>query len=365
MIYLNKPYLPSLEKYHSYIEEAFNNQWLTNHGPLVQRFKERLEEYLGVSNLLPVANATVGLQLAYKTFDLTGDIITTPYTFIATSSSMKWVGLNPVFTDIDEHSLNLCPNGVSQLLEQQNNPNMSAIVPVHLYGNPCNVKAFAQLAEKYNVKLIYDAAQSFGVNINGKSVLAQGDASVLSLHATKVFQSVEGGAVVFKNAEDYERAFNLTNFGIDSQTGEINSCGTNAKMSEMHAAMGLAILDDIDNVIEKRKASVELYKSLLADYVEFPLWHENATQNGAYFPVIFKSSIICDQVSELLKIQNIESRKYFFPILNEMPAFQKSIFKGRGVADDIPNRTLCLPLHYTLSETEIRKISEVILSEIK
>lgn len=364
MIYLNKPYLPSLEKYHSYVEEAFNNQWLTNHGPLVQRFKERLEEYLGVSNLLPVANATVGLQIAYKTFDLAGDIITTPYTFIATSSSMKWVGLNPVFTDIDENSLNLCPSKVRQFIEQKNNNNISAIVPVHLYGNPCNVNAFTNLAKEHHLKLIYDAAQSFGVEVNGQSVLAQGDASVLSLHATKVFQSVEGGAIVFKNKENYERAFNMINFGIDNQTGDINDCGINGKMSEMHAAMGLAILDDIDKVIEKRLELVELYKSLLADYVDFPLWHENASQNGAYFPVIFDNEDICNRVSELLKENNIESRKYFSPPLNATQYYNHILSAEISISNDYSSRTLCLPLHYSLSNRDIKEVSRVVLSAI-
>ena len=246
MIPVTRPHLPEKSRYLGYISRCYENGQLTNNGPLVQELKARLEDYLGVQNLLLVANGTLALQIAYKTLGVSGKAVTTPFTFVATSSSLKWEGIEPVFADINGETLNLCPEKTKGVLD----PDVTAMVPVHVYGNPCDVDAFDQIAEDHDLKVIYDAAHAFGVRLNGRSILQWGDAATLSFHATKVFHTVEGGAIVFKKREDYERACRLINFGYEE--GEIVDEGINAKMSEFHAAMGLSMLDEIETVLQKR-----------------------------------------------------------------------------------------------------------------
>ena len=350
MIPVNKPYLPAFDKYTKYLERVYDKAWLTNNGPLVQELKIRLEEYLGVKNLLPVANGTLAMQLAYKVFNLTGNAVTTPFTFIATSSSLAWEGVQPKFADIDANSYNLCPEKTRLAIDSDT----SAIVPVHVYGNPCDVDAFTELGNKHNVKVIYDAAHAFGIKVNGKSILSYGDASTLSFHATKVFHSVEGGAVIFKNSEDYERAQLMTNFGIDTRTMDIVDGGINTKMSEVHAAMGLAVLDDIDLIMEKRVALFELYKQSLAEVAQFPQWHSNGTTNGAYMPITFESALVSERVLSHLKQKNIHARRYFSPSLNTLNEFGQ-----RGnclVSESLASRTLCLPLYASLLLGEVNTV---------
>lgn len=344
MIPVNKPYLPSFEKYTKYLERVYDKAWLTNNGPLVQELKARLEDYLGVKHLLPVANGTLAMQLAYKVFNLRGNAVTTPFTFIATSSSLAWEGIQPKFADIDPHSFNLCPLQAEAAIDAQT----TAIVPVHVYGNPCNVEAFEDIGKRRNVKVIYDAAHAFGVNYKGKSVLHYGDASTLSFHATKVFHTVEGGAVIFKNADDYERAVLMTNFGIDTKTMNIVDQGINTKMSEVHAAMGLAVLDDIDAILEKRIELFETYKQRLKDHFQLPEWDEFSSLNGAYFPLLLKSSEAREQALALLNINNIQARKYFHPSLNNTKLYQSSD-RLTLCSDDYSSRVICLPLYYDMS----------------
>lgn len=354
MIPVNKPYLPAFDKYTKYLERVYEKAWLTNNGPLVQELKIRLEEYLGVKNLLPVANGTLAMQLAYKVFDLKGNAVTTPFTFIATSSSLAWEGIKPKFADIDPQTYNLCPIKAAQAIDEQT----GAIVPVHVYGNPCDVEAFEQLGQRHNVKVIYDAAHAFGVRVNGNSVLNYGDASTLSFHATKVFHSVEGGAVIFKNSDDYERALLMTNFGIDTTTMNIVDGGINMKMSEFHAAMGLAILDDIDNIILRRVELFQYYNELLKEFVDFPVWHLHSTLNGAYFPASFTSATVSEKVLNNLKSKNIFARRYFSPSLNSL-----NIFAGSSeciLSEDLASRTLCLPMYFSLSQEDVASVCSAI-----
>lgn len=349
MIPVNKPYLPAFGKYTKYLERVYEKAWLTNNGPLVQELKIRLEEYLGVKNLLPVANGTLAMQLAYKVFNLKGNAVTTPFTFIATSSSLAWEGITPKFADIDPQTYNLCPVKAAQAIDEQT----SAIVPVHVYGNPCDVEAFEQLGQQHNVKVIYDAAHAFGVKVNGNSVLNYGDASTLSFHATKVFHSVEGGAVIFKNSDDYERALLMTNFGIDTKTMNIVDGGINTKMSEVHAAMGLAVLDDIETILSHRVNLFELYANQLSGIATMPVWLEGASLNGAYMPVMFNDKHTTSKVLDGLKASGVFARRYFSPSINKI--------NGYGAADNTPcpvsehgaNTMLCLPLYTALSEQEV------------
>ena len=355
MIPVNKPYLPAFEKYTKYLERVYDKAWLTNNGPLVQELKIRLEEYLGVKNLLPVANGTLAMQLAYKVFNLKGNAVTTPFTFIATSSSLAWEGITPKFADIDPASYNLCPNKARLAIDSDT----TAIVPVHVYGNPCNVEAFEEIGRTHKVKIIYDAAHAFGVKVNGNSVLNYGDASTLSFHATKVFHSVEGGAVIFKNSDDYERALLMTNFGIDTKTMNIVDSGINTKMSEVHAAMGLAVLDDIDRILSHRVVLFERYKESLKQSLRIPEWNEQASLNGAYMPVTFPTAEIAAAVLNALLQENIIARKYFSPSLNKVNAISNSN-NTCVYSEDISGRTLCLPLYFDLCESEVDTVTSVI-----
>jgi dTDP-4-amino-4,6-dideoxygalactose transaminase len=297
------------------------------------------------------------MQLAYKVFDLKGNAVTTPFTFIATSSSLAWEGITPKFADIDLNSYNLCPEKVRKVIDADT----MAIVPVHVYGNPCNVEAFDEIGREYNVKVLYDAAHAFGVKVHGQSVLSYGDASTLSFHATKVFHTVEGGAVVFKNSDDYERALLMSNFGISPKTLNIVDSGINTKMSEVHAAMGLAVLDDIDNIINHRVQMFLNYKEKLSKYALLPLWHDHSNLNGAYFPVTFESETISNAVYSSLLSNNITARRYFSPSLNNLDIFE---YAEAPNSDSIAKRTLCLPLFFDMSMNDVEFICGHVVGSI-
>lgn len=349
MIPVTKPYLPDIGKYQRHIHAIYERNWLTNNGPMVCELKTRLEEYLGVKHLLPVANGTLALQLAFKALDVSGSVVTTPFTFVATSSALRWEGIRPVFADVDGATGNLSVEQAQDALMNDT----TALLPVHVYGNPCDLQGMAELAERKELKLIYDAAHAIGVDVKGKSVLTAGDASTLSFHATKVFHTVEGGAIIFKDQERYERALAMTNFGMNGQ-GEIVSDGINAKMSEVHAAMGLAMLDELDQILLRRREQFALYRQLLHGYVEFPVWHTDASHNGAYMPVIFDSPDICTRVLERLAAQDIFARRYFAPSLDQLPFYGESVTMPR--ARSLSARVLTLPLYYQLTDAQIRKI---------
>lgn len=356
MIPVNKPYLPAFSKYTQYLERVYTKAWLTNNGPMVQELKLRLEEYLGVKNLLPVANGTLAMQLAYKVFDLQGEAVTTPFTFIASSSSLAWEGITPRFADVDTQSYNLCPLATARAISDRT----SAIVPVHVYGNPCDVHAFAELGQQHKLKVIYDAAHAFGIKVGGQSVLNFGDAATLSFHATKVFHSVEGGAVIFNSSDDYERAVLMTNFGIDTKTGQITDSGINTKLSEVHAAMGLAVLDNIDAIMQHRVALFEQYCHQLKDVVVQPAWHQQATTNGAYMPVTFNDATQSSIVLDGLARQGIVARRYFSPSLNQLPQYTQRFTDPCPVSESLASRTLCLPLYYDLSATDVTTITDAV-----
>lgn len=340
MIPVARPYLPEKSRYLEYISRCYENCQLTNNGPLVQELKARLEDYLGVQNLLPVANGTLALQIAYKVLGVSRKAVTTPFTFVATSSSLKWEGIEPVFADIDGETLNLCPEKTKGVLDSD----VTALVPVHVYGNPCDVEAFDQIAEDHELKVIYDAAHAFGVRLNGKSILQWGDAATLSFHATKVFHTCEGGAIVFKKHEDYERACRLINFGYEE--GEVIDEGINAKMSEFHAAMGLSMLDEIETVLQKRRDVHRCYCEILKDHFKMPLWKEGAIRNYAYFPVLFPSEDALLQTQQRLNEAEIFPKRYFYPSLDALGYGQPS---GKNpISRDRAKKVLCLPMYPAL-----------------
>ncbi|MBU3003045.1 DegT/DnrJ/EryC1/StrS family aminotransferase [Paraglaciecola arctica] len=349
---LNKPYLPNFSKYTKYLANMYDNVWLTNNGPLLKELTVRMEEYLGVKNLLLNSSGTMALQIAYKTLNLTGNVVTTPYSFIATSNSLDWLGLKLNFADVDGQSFNLCPKNAQQAI----NKKTSAIVPVHVYGNPCDVNALEKIAKQHKLKLVYDAAHAFNVKVAGQSIMSFGDASILSFHATKVFHCIEGGAVVFKHKDDFEKASHMINFGINTSTGNIDNSGINGKMSEAHAAMGLVMLDDLDKILKRRLEHYCLYKTLLGDKVIYPNWHPDATQNAAYFPIIFESEKQCSRVFQHLEKNGIQSRRYFSPSLNEIEHLSRPSRTACPASQSLARRTLCLPLFVELSFKDINRV---------
>jgi len=356
MIPVNLPYKPPFGAYQKYLESVYERNWFTNNGPLVKELTVRLEEYLQVKNLLLMANGTLALQLAYRALGVTKQAVTTPFTFIATSSSLQWEHIQPRFADVDKRSMNLSVSASAELLSEQ----CKAIVPVHVYGNPADVEGFETLSKQSGCKVIYDAAHAFGINLKGQSILNYGDASILSFHATKVFHTVEGGAVVFRDRAAFELAEQMTNFGINSKTLEINAPGINCKLSEVHAAMGLAVLDNIDVIIEKRLENYWRYQQLLQEDLQTPQWHSDATYNGSYCPMLFGSAEQASRVLAGLASQGIMARRYFSPSLNLVSRYQTSNVDQCPIAEDFATRTLCLPLYYDLSIEDVNTVCKAV-----
>lgn len=351
MIPVTKPYLPERDRFHRYVDEIYDRNWLTNNGPLVSELTNRLESYLGVRNLLLVSNGTIALQLAYKLLNLKGEVITTPFTFAATSSSIIWEGLCPVYADVSPESYNLCIENIESLI----NETTSAIVPVHVYGNACDVEGLARIAHKYNLKIIYDAAHAFDVSKDGNNLLNYGDVSTISFHATKLFHTIEGGALIIKDDELYEKAKSMINFGLSS-TGLLGKVGTNAKMSEVNAAMGLCNLEEINKIKASRKNLVALYKKNLGDLVKYQKNDTGFSENYSYMPILFKNYQQRHQVEHLLLKEGIATRRYFYPSLEEVYASDQKMTVSRELAD----RILCLPLYSQLREEDVVRIVAVI-----
>ena len=358
-INLNQPIKPDLKKLTKYLEQVNESGWYTNFGPLHLQLTEKLEKYLGVKNLLLVSNGTLGLQVAYKTLDVT-NALTTPFSFVATASSLIWQNIETSFSDVDKNSYNLCPKKAEEAVVL--NPDINTIVATHVYGNSCDVEAFAELSEHSNLKIIYDAAHAFGVNIGDKSVLNFGDASILSFHATKVFHTVEGGAIVFKHKADFERAKCLINFGLDS-TGNITEAGINAKLNEYQCAVGLTILDDIDEILAHRVQLFKAYRDGLEGIVDVPTWHQQSNTNGAYMPIKLVNTEQRDLVEQTLKENNIHCRQYFSPSLDVFFNKQK-VFSNKN-SNKVTQSILCLPLHFYMSVKDVKSVVELVKKVIK
>ncbi|MEZ8700430.1 DegT/DnrJ/EryC1/StrS family aminotransferase [Vibrio cyclitrophicus] len=355
VINLNQPLKPDIKILTKYLESVNESGWYTNFGPLHNLLTQRLEAYLGVDNLLLVSNGTLALQVACKTLNI-NSAITTPFSFVATTSSLLWQGIDTAFSDINLKTYNLCPIALDNALNEPES-NYDGIVATHVYGNPCDVYAIADVANKYSTKVIYDAAHAFGVKINGKSVLNFGDASTLSFHATKVFHTVEGGAIVFKDREDYEKAKQLINFGIQAD-GSLGEAGINAKLNEYQCAVGLTLLDQMDEVIKHRAELFSLYINELKDCVELPKWHDQVSFNGAYMPVYIADVVLQEKLLDALSNNNIQSRRYFTPSLDI--AFNEQKNFGCNQSNSLANGVICLPLHFYLTEVDALKIIKII-----
>ncbi|NIC04297.1 DegT/DnrJ/EryC1/StrS family aminotransferase [Billgrantia bachuensis] len=362
MIPVTQPYLPNREKLNRYIDGIYERAWLTNNGPLAQELTQRLEEYLGVENLLLVANGTLALQIAYRALGISGqrdraEAITTPFTFVATASSLKWEGVEPIFADIDADTW--CLDAAN--IEAAVTPKTRAIVPVHVFGNACEVEAIDLIARRHKLKVIYDGAHAFGVRYKGESLLKHGDATTLSFHATKLFHTTEGGAIIFKRKEDLERAKKMINFGI-AGTKNIEELGVNAKMNEMQAAMGLCVLDEMEGNLKARAAVWRRYAQALSQSLLLQAKPDTLEYNYAYFPVVFEREEQAMRVVATLEENGIHARRYFYPSLESVSCLDAMV--DQPVSKDIARRVLCLPIFYQLSQKEQNKIISLIATEL-
>jgi len=359
MINVTKTYLPDGEKYKSYVDRIFDSGWVTNNGQFVQELETRLCNYLGVENLVLISNGTLALQIAFRALGITRQAITTPFSFVATASSMVWEGIEPVFSDIDPHTLNLDPENIQKKITSST----SAIVPVHVFGNACNIDAIEHIANTYNLKTVYDAAHAFGVDYKGKSILNYGDASILSFHGTKVFHTIEGGAIVFKDKTHLDAARLMINFGIPGYD-QISTLGINCKMNEFQAAMGLCVLDDMEYIIRERKRVWDMYTLAFEHYGAIGLQKLNhlSTQNYSYYPIVLNSEEILLQVRKALMEKEIAPRRYFYPSLEQVPYVKA----GQQVphSASIAKRILCLPIYPDLDKDIQQTIIETVINNI-
>ena len=357
-INVTKSYLPPIEEYIEKISKIWDNHHLTNYGPLNIEFVDKLEDFLKLKNLHYVNNGTLALHLALEASNLEEcEIITTPFTFIATSSSIMWQRCKPVFVDIKATDFNIDED----LIEKSITKNTKAILAVHCFGFPCNIDKIDKIAKKHNLIVIYDAAHAFGVKINGKSLLSFGDISCCSLHATKVFHSVEGGLCICNNCTFNEKLEAIKNFG--NLNGTYKYVGTNAKNSEFHAAMGLCVLDHINEIIEKRKKIHNLYVKYLKDNFDIPKLSNEVEHNYIYFPLLFKNEKELLSTFENLNRENIFPRRYFYPALNELEITNDN--KIYPIAQDISKRIACLPMDSYLEEKDVKKICNIIVNSIQ
>ncbi len=357
-INVTKSFLPPFEEYQEIIKGIWDNTWLTNNGPLVRKLETQLKEFLGVENLLFVGNGTIALQIAVKALNLTGEIITTPFSYCATTTSILWENLQPVFVDIEPNTFNINAN----LIEAAITERTSAIMATHVYGRPCDVEKIEKIAQKYNLKVIYDGAHSFGATFKGKSVLSFGDVSTCSFHATKVFHTIEGGSVICNDKQLFAQLELYRSFGHKGD--DYFSMGINAKNSEFHAAMGLCNLPKVADIIEKRKIVSEKYDELLNwQKLKRPTQDiRGFVYNYAYYPVIFESEQKLHEITSALSKEDITPRRYFFPSLNQLPYLD--FYNPCPVSENLSVRALSLPLFYDLALNDVEKIASIINSNL-
>ncbi|MGB6150349.1 MAG: DegT/DnrJ/EryC1/StrS family aminotransferase [Pricia sp.] len=347
-----KTYLPPLHEYFKYLQQVWDSNHVTNNGPIATELEKRLTDHLGVSHLQYVTNGTVALQLAIKALGLTGEIITTPYSYVATTNSILWENCTPVFVDIDPKTFCIDPKKIEAKITEKT----SAILATHVYGVPCDVAEIERIANGRNLKTVYDGAHAFGVKVDGKSIFEYGTISTVSFHATKIFHTIEGGAVITNDAELAEQVFLLKTFG--HRNDDYYMAGINGKNSELHAAIGLCNLNTIDYIIRERKTIFERYSSLLSHLPikTLQISAENE-HNYGYFPVVFENHKTMMKVKTALEHQNVISRRYFYPSLNQLPYIAG---ESCPVSEKISDSVLCLPFYHDLSTENLERIAEII-----
>jgi dTDP-4-amino-4,6-dideoxygalactose transaminase len=357
MIPVTKTFLPPQPEYQAILSKAWDAGWITNRGALVKELEEKLKKYFIVQNIIATTNGTFPLQIAIKALGLTGEIITTPFSYVATTSSIVWENCKPVFVDIHPEYLTIDEKKIEAAIT----PKTTGILATHVFGNSCNIEAIAKIAKKHALKVIYDAAHCFGVNYDGKSIFNYGDISTCSFHATKLFHTGEGGALFTNSDTLHQRCFQLHNFGHKGQE-EFSGLGINAKMSELQAAMGLAVLPYMEAIIAERKKVVAFYnKNLNFTRVQKIKIREGITWNYSYYPVIFESEEQLLRVKVILLENKIMPRRYFYPSLNTI-GYTKG--KSMPISENISARILCLPLYVGLSEIDLDRIVEHINSNL-
>lgn len=353
MINVTKPFLPPKEEYEKYISDIWSRQWLTNNGPLVTELELGLKKFLSVHHLLYVSNGTIAIQIAIKALDLKGEVITTPFSYVATTSSIVWEGCKPVFVDIDPKTLNIDPKKIEAAITAQT----SGIVATHVYGNPCDVEAIDAIAKKHNLKVIYDAAHAFGTTYKGKSIYSLGDISTASFHATKLFHTIEGGAVFTEDQSMIDKLSYMRSFGHLGE--DYKYIGVNAKNSEFHAAMGLVNLRYVNSILLQRKKLSHYYDEKLNKLPHVkPVIHVDCEYNYSYYPIIMEDEGLLLKISEALQANQIHPRRYFYPSLNKLLYVEP---QHMPVSEDISKRVLCLPLYHDLSLQQIDWITTVIV----
>ena len=363
-IYVTQPYLPPLAEFIPYLERIWQTRKLTNGGPFHQQLEAELSEFLGVRHIALFTNGTIALVTALQALRVTGEVITTPYSFVATAHSLLWNGIKPVFVDIDPRTFNLDPERIEAAIT----PHTTAIMPVHCYGCPCDVDAIQAIADNYNLRVIYDAAHAFGVSLHSGSLLNHGDLSVLSFHATKVFTTFEGGAIVCPDAKTKQRIDHLKNFGFVNEVAVV-APGINGKMSEWNAALGLLQLKYVGQAIARRKEVDGLYRERLRDVrgITFPPHAEGYDTNYSYFPILVEGDypVSRDTLYGILKRSNIHPRRYFYPLISDFPMYRglpSAQSQNLPVATRIANGILCLPIYPAMSIDDVDRITTVIAS---
>ena len=367
-IYVTQPALPDLQEFIPYLEQIWESKILTNNGPFHQQLEKELAEFLGVPYIALFANGTLALVTALQVLRITGEVITTPYSFVATTHSLWWNNIKPVFVDIEPDFCNLDPEKIEAAIT----PQTTAIMPVHVYGNPCQVEIIQKIADAYGLKVIYDAAHAFGVKLNGDSILNFGDLSILSFHATKVFNTIEGGAIICHDEKTKKRIDFLKNFGYDGEL-RVVAPGINAKMNEVQAAYGLLQLKYVDEAIVKRKRICELYKELLFDIngLSFQKELHDVENNYAYFPIFIDEKTFGmsrDELNEFMKSHNIFGRRYFYPLISQFPTYKglaSSNPANLPIAELKTKQVFCLPIYPDLDLSDVKRICTLIKSTAK
>jgi dTDP-4-amino-4,6-dideoxygalactose transaminase len=362
-ITVTSPLIPPLEEFIPYLEDIWKRKWLTNNGYYHNRLEEALCKYLGVKHLCLFSNGTLALITALQALRITGEVITTPYSFVATTHSLWWNGIKPVFVDVDPVWANLDPEKIEAAIT----PKTTAIMPIHVYGNPCAMDKIQAVADKYGLRVIYDAAHAFGVTLNGNSILTEGDLSILSFHATKTYTTIEGGAIVCPDQKTKERIDYLKNFGFAGETTVV-APGINAKMDEVRAAYGLLSLNYVDDAIEKRYKIAELYRGALKDVAGITYLGDmpNVVHNYSYFPIFVDEEKFCmsrDALYQKMKDANIYGRRYFYPLISKFSTYRgldSAKPENLQTANIIADRVICLPMHHGISVDDIERIINAI-----
>lgn len=357
MINVTKTYLPKKDKYIDYINKIFDSGWITNNGPLIRKLEKELANYLGVKNIVLVSNGTSALEVAYRALDIKGFALTTPFSFVATTSSLITNNISPIYVDINPFSLNIDENKIESFIT----PNTEAIVATHIFGNACDIEKIDSIAKKYNLKTVYDAAHAFDVKYKNNSILNYGDISILSFHATKIFHTIEGGALIINDDSLVEKVRYLINFGIKNEES-IPHLGINAKMNEFEAAMGLCMIEEISNIKNKRKIIYEKYIKELVGLVKFQEQNKHSSPNYSYFPIILKDEKELKKLQKALNKNDIFPRRYFYPSLDSLDYIEPK--QNSPISRELSKKVLALPIYPELEEKDQNIIINIIKNSL-